>query len=95
MRHEAMAIDLDAGKVEVRDHEHERTISLGFDLLHIGTGARPLRPDLPGIDLPFIHGVQTLDDAERLLADARSSGTRSGSWWWAAATSASRWPRRS
>ena len=67
MRCEAMAIDLDVGKVEVRNHELSRTFSLGFDLLHLGTGARPLRPPLPGIDLPFVGGVQTLDDASQLL----------------------------
>ena len=27
-----------------------------------------MRPDLPGIDLPLIHGVQTLDDAQVLLS---------------------------
>jgi NADPH-dependent 2,4-dienoyl-CoA reductase/sulfur reductase-like enzyme len=37
-RHEVTGIDLDAGKVEVRNHEHGRTITIGFDRLHIGTG---------------------------------------------------------
>ena len=41
--------------------------AVGFDQLHVATGARPLRPDLPGIDLPIVHGVQTLDDAAALL----------------------------
>ncbi len=67
MRCEAVAIDLEAGKVEVRNHEQGRTFQLGFDLVHLGTGARPLRPPLPGIDLPFVCGVQTLDDAAELL----------------------------
>ncbi len=67
MRCEAMAIDLDTGKLEVRNHELSRTFTLGFDLVHLGTGARPLRPPLPGIDLPFVGGVQTLDDAGQLL----------------------------
>lgn len=71
MGHEAKAIDLEARKVEVYDHTRERTIQLGFDLLHFGTGARPIRPDLPGIDLPFVHGVQTLDDGIHLLDHAR------------------------
>ena len=73
MRHEAMAIDLDARKVEVHDHERSRTFQLGFDTLHIGTGANPIRPDIPGIDLPMVHGVQTLDDGVRLLDEARRS----------------------
>ena len=76
LRHEVTSIDLEAGKVEVRNDEHQRTFVLGFDRLHIGTGARPLRPDLPGIDLPFVHGVQTLDDAEHLLAHARDVDCR-------------------
>jgi len=67
MRCEAKAIDLDAGKVEVRNHEQNRSFQLGFDLLHLGTGASPLRPPLPGIELPFVAGVQTLDDAANLL----------------------------
>ena len=66
-RHEAMALDLDQRRVEVRDHEGERTYSLDFDILHIGTGSRPLRPDLPGIDDEHIPGVQTLEDGAHLL----------------------------
>lgn len=71
MGHEAMAIDLDARKVEVRDHPRGRTFQLGFDVLHIGTGASPIRPDVPGIDHQMVHGVQTLDDGIRLLDLAR------------------------
>ncbi len=44
MRCEAVALDLDAGKIEVRNHEQNRTFHLGFDLVHLGTGARPKRP---------------------------------------------------
>lgn len=68
MRHEATAIDLDAGTVEVRDLTAGGHSVLGFDQLLIGTGGVPVRPPLPGIDLPFVHGVQTLDDALHLLA---------------------------
>src|SRR3954453_14017442 len=70
---EAVAIDLDQRMVEVRDHNHKRTYRLGFDLLHIATGSVPLRPDLPGIDLPFIRGVQTLEDADHLLSQVKRS----------------------
>ena len=48
-----------------------RTVRIGFDTLHVATGARPVRPDLPGIDRPMVHGVQTLDDAARLEAEVR------------------------
>ena len=66
-RHRVMGIDLDARRVEVRALDQSRTFNLGFDLLHIATGAMPIRPELPGIDAPWIHGVQTLTDAARLL----------------------------
>ena len=70
LRHEATAIDLDRREVEVRDVDRGRTFRLGFDQLMIGTGARPRRPDIPGIDHPSVHGVQTLDDGAHLLAHA-------------------------
>ncbi len=76
LRHEATAVDLDARTVEVRSIEHDRTFRLGFDQLMIGTGARPIRPDLPGIDGPEIWGVQTLDDGCHLLARAKELGCR-------------------
>ncbi len=71
--HRAMAINLDKRTVEVRNLAQERTYTLGFDLLHIATGARPVRPPIPGIDGPHVYGVQTLDDAAHLL-DAIKSG---------------------
>jgi NADPH-dependent 2,4-dienoyl-CoA reductase/sulfur reductase-like enzyme len=76
VRHEVMAIDLDARRLEVHDAGHGRTIQVPFDELLIATGARPLRPDLPGITLPMVRGVQTLDDAAALLRYAEESRCR-------------------
>jgi NADPH-dependent 2,4-dienoyl-CoA reductase/sulfur reductase-like enzyme len=68
IHHEATGIDLDAGEVEFLD-EHAGTIGrLGFDELLIATGGAPVRPDLPGIDLPIVRGVQDLVDAQVLLS---------------------------
>ena len=75
-RHEAVEVDLDRRKIQVRDHEHDRTYALGFDLVHVATGAIPLRPPLPGIDGPSVHGVQTLEDAAHLLDHVRSASVR-------------------
>ena len=71
MGHEVMAVDLDTRRAEVHNVTHGRTFHLGFDLLVLATGARPRRPELPGTDAPHVHGVQTMDDATRLLDDAK------------------------
>jgi NADPH-dependent 2,4-dienoyl-CoA reductase/sulfur reductase-like enzyme len=65
--HEAVALDLDARRAEVRTND--RTYRLGFDLLHLATGGKPRRPPIPGVDGKHVHGVQTLDDARVLLEE--------------------------
>ena len=75
MRHEATGLDLDRRELEVRDHGTSTTYRLGFDQVVLATGARPRRPDIPGIAAPGVHGVQTLDDGEALL-DTLGHGPR-------------------
>jgi NADPH-dependent 2,4-dienoyl-CoA reductase/sulfur reductase-like enzyme len=76
LEHEATNIDLDGRRVEVRDHGHDRTFSIGFDHLMIATGAEPRRLDVPGVDADWIRGVQTLGDGADLLALAEAGGCR-------------------
>ncbi|MDI2130796.1 FAD-dependent oxidoreductase [Yinghuangia seranimata] len=66
---EAEGIDLDRREVAVRDVETGKADRIGFDQLVVATGATPLRPRIPGIDAPGVHGVQTLDDGAALIAD--------------------------
>lgn len=77
LHHEVVGIDPANRRLEVRDHQRHRTIPIGYDQLHVATGARPTRPDLPGIDLDHVRGVQTLEDAQVLLDHARTSRCRS------------------
>jgi NADPH-dependent 2,4-dienoyl-CoA reductase/sulfur reductase-like enzyme len=67
MRTEVTAIDV-AGRL-VRAHDlGSGTVSwTSYDKLVIATGARPVRPEMPGADAPGVHGVQTLDDGQALL----------------------------
>jgi NADPH-dependent 2,4-dienoyl-CoA reductase/sulfur reductase-like enzyme len=73
MRTEAQGIDLDAGRVTVRDLASGRSYQEGYDHLVIATGAVPVRPPLPGVDADGVFGVQTLDDGAALLADLKHS----------------------
>jgi NADPH-dependent 2,4-dienoyl-CoA reductase/sulfur reductase-like enzyme len=68
--HEVVGVDTVAGTVTVRDLTRDREYALGYDQLLLATGARPTRPPLPGVDLPFVHGVQTLGDARALVERA-------------------------
>lgn len=74
--HDAKAIDTGKGEVEVLDEHNGEMIRLGYDELMIATGGAPIRPDLPGIDLPLVHGVQDLADAEVLLSLAEAGCRR-------------------
>ncbi|MFE7777213.1 FAD-dependent oxidoreductase [Streptomyces sp. NPDC057445] len=76
MRTEVMEIDLAGQRVRARDLESGAESWTGFDKLVIATGARPVRPSLPGMDAPGVHGVQTLDDGQALLDTLATAGGR-------------------
>ncbi|MFD3942631.1 FAD-dependent oxidoreductase [Streptomyces sp. NPDC058579] len=77
MRTEVVEIDVPGQRVRARDLESGTEAWTGFDKLVIATGARPMRPPLPGMDAPGVHGVQTLDDGQSLLDSlARTEGRR-------------------
>ncbi|GGW55944.1 flavoprotein oxidoreductase [Streptomyces xantholiticus] len=77
MRTEVTEIDVTGSRVHTRDVETGADSWTGYDKLVIATGARPIRPPLPGIDAPGVHGVQTLDDGQALLDTlARTEGRR-------------------
>ncbi|MEU6992746.1 FAD-dependent oxidoreductase [Streptomyces sp. NPDC046465] len=59
--------DLDAGDLDAGDLDAGGEYWTSYDKLVVATGARPVRPRLPGIDAPGVHGVQTLDDGQALL----------------------------
>lgn len=67
MRTEVLEIDVDRQRVRARDLESGAESWTSYDKLVIATGARPIRPDMPGVDAPGVHGVQTLDDGQALI----------------------------
>lgn len=67
MRTEVTEIDVAGGRVRARDVDSGDEYWTSYDKLVIATGARPVRPDMPGADAPGVHGVQTLDDGQALI----------------------------
>ncbi|NUT24447.1 MAG: FAD-dependent oxidoreductase [Streptomyces sp.] len=77
MRTEVMEIDVAGGRVRARDVDSGAESWTSYDKLVIATGARPIRPDMPGADASGVHGVQTLDDGQALIDTlARTRGRR-------------------
>ena len=62
------SIDRSAKTVRIRDlptgAEYEET----YDKLLLAPGAAPIRPPLPGIDLPGIYSLRNLQDMDRIVA---------------------------
>lgn len=67
LRTEVTELDLDGQRVRARDVDSGEESWTSYDKLVIATGARPIRPDMPGADAAGVHGVQTLDDGQELL----------------------------
>ncbi|MEU1696279.1 FAD-dependent oxidoreductase, partial [Streptomyces hirsutus] len=77
MRTEVTEIDPGRGRVRARDLDSGAESWTSYDKLVIATGARPVRPELPGMDAPGVHGVQTLEDGQALLDTlAHTTGRR-------------------
>ncbi|MGQ4600771.1 FAD-dependent oxidoreductase [Nocardia sp. R6R-6] len=77
MRTEVTEIDVAGGRVRFRARDTGTRAWMAYDHLVIATGARPVRPPLPGIDAGGVHGVQTLDDGQALLETLqRARGNR-------------------
>ncbi|MFD7296189.1 FAD-dependent oxidoreductase [Streptomyces sp. NPDC059897] len=76
-RTEVTEIDVAGRRVHARDLDGDKAgYWTSYDKLVIATGARPVRPDLPGIDAPGVHGVQTLGDGQALLDTLRATEGR-------------------
>lgn len=59
------AVDTAARHVELEDGTR-----FSYDALLLATGAKPVRIDIPGSDLPHVHYLRTFADSQRLVASA-------------------------
>ncbi len=62
-RHEVTAIDREAQTITVLDLANRRVRREPYDALVLSPGAAPIRPAMPGIDLPGIFAVRTIPDS--------------------------------
>jgi NADPH-dependent 2,4-dienoyl-CoA reductase/sulfur reductase-like enzyme len=52
--------------VELKNHATGAVTTEHYDKLVLSPGAAPIRPPLPGIDLPGIFSVRTVPDARQM-----------------------------
>ncbi len=76
LHHEAVRIDRDAGRVLVRHTLTGGESFFDYDALVLAPGAAPIRPPLPGIDLPGIFSLRTIPDAKRIKEWIESRGAK-------------------
>ena len=62
IHHEVLAIDVKAKHVHVKNLTTGETLLQPYSKLVYATGARPIVPDLPGISLPGVHTLRTMED---------------------------------
>jgi NADPH-dependent 2,4-dienoyl-CoA reductase/sulfur reductase-like enzyme/rhodanese-related sulfurtransferase len=61
-RCEAISISPQARTLQLRNTVTDEVATEAYDKLVLSPGAAPIRPDLPGIDLPGVFGVRTVPD---------------------------------
>jgi NADPH-dependent 2,4-dienoyl-CoA reductase/sulfur reductase-like enzyme/rhodanese-related sulfurtransferase len=77
---EVVGIDSKAKTVNLKNHVTGEVTTENYDKLVLSPGSAPIRPPLPGIDLPGIFSVRTVPDArairEWLDRDMRNLGSQ-------------------
>lgn len=68
LRTEVVGVDTHDRRVEVWDREAGESRWESYDELLVATGARPIRPQMPGLEADGVFGVQTLDDGAAVNA---------------------------
>lgn len=65
-RCEVVGISSEKKTVELKNHTTGAVTTEHYDKLVLSPGAAPIRPPLPGIDLPGIYSVRTVPDAREI-----------------------------
>ena len=70
------SIDRASHKVNVTSMAEERSYTLDYDKLVISTGASPVVPKVPGIDLKGIHILKRVPDADEIITLVKQAVTK-------------------
>lgn len=73
---EVVALDREGGRVEVRERRSGRAYREPFDALVLATGAAPVRPPIPGVDLPGVFVLRTIPDSRKIRHWIEEHGVR-------------------
>jgi NADPH-dependent 2,4-dienoyl-CoA reductase/sulfur reductase-like enzyme/rhodanese-related sulfurtransferase len=76
IRSEVLRVDRERKELEIRDLTADRVYRERYDALVLSPGARPIRPDVPGVDLPGIFSVRTIQDSNRIRDWLRDRAAR-------------------
>jgi NADPH-dependent 2,4-dienoyl-CoA reductase/sulfur reductase-like enzyme/rhodanese-related sulfurtransferase len=63
---EVTSIDRSACAITVHDLRTDQTRTERYDAIVLSPGAAPIRPALPGVDLPGVFAVRTIPDSRRI-----------------------------
>lgn len=74
--HEVTGVDPAARTVAVHRRAEGDDVHLPYDALVLATGAEPLVPPLPGVDLPVVRTLRTVPDVDALRAVVAAGATR-------------------
>lgn len=66
LENEVIAIDRAATQITVKNRQTGEVYQESYDALVLAPGAAPIRPMLPGIDLPGIFALRTIPDSRRI-----------------------------
>lgn len=66
LENEVMAIDRATHQIIVKNRKTDAVYQESYDALVLAPGAAPIRPPLPGIDLPGIFALRTIPDSRRI-----------------------------
>ncbi len=67
-RQEVARIDRTGQQVQVTDLDSGRTYQESYDYLVLAPGAAPLRPPIPGAELPGVFTLRTIPDTDTIIA---------------------------